>query len=124
MIVRSILLALLVSVAEPQSESPVGTFNLSFQPRAEVMFAKLTIAQRDSGYRASIVMRQLRRTVTSDSVTVVDRRVRVYLPSEMADLTFEFGLDHPRDDTFLVHLDDGDMRGPLTVVREKPSPSR
>jgi len=59
-----------------QGESPVGTYKLTFQPRSEVVTATLTIARRDSGYRATI--------------------------------------------SFLVHFDDGDMRGPLTVERVKP----
>ena len=100
-----------------QGESPVGTYELTFQPRAEVMTATLVIARRDSGYRASITMRQLRRVVTSDSVSVTDGRLHVYLPSEVADLTFDFGIQKPKDDVFLVHLDDGDMHGPLQVGR-------
>jgi hypothetical protein len=100
-----------------QGENPVGTYALTFQPRAEVMTATLVIARRDSGYRASITMRQLRRVVTSDSVSVVDGRLHVYVPNEVADLTFDFGIDRPRDDVFLVHLDDGDMHGPLQVGR-------
>jgi len=100
-----------------QGESPVGSYTLTFQPRAEVMTATLVIARRDSGYRASITMRQLRRVVTSDSVSVTDGRLHVYIPSEVADLTFDFGIQKPRDDVFLVHLDDGDMHGPLQVGR-------
>jgi hypothetical protein len=103
-----------------QGESPLGTYRLTFQPRSEVVSATLTIARRDSGYRATIDMRQLHRLVTSDSVLVVDGRLRAYLPNETADLTFEFGIDKPRNDSFLVHLDDGDRRGPLTVERVKP----
>ena len=103
-----------------QGESPVGTYQLTFQPRAEVMTATLVIARRDSGYRASITMRQLRRVVTSDSVSVTDGRLHVFLPSEVADLTFDFGIQKPRDDVFLVHLDDGDMHGPLQVGRPAP----
>ena len=103
-----------------QGESPVGTYQLTFQPRAEVMTATLVIARRDSGYRASITMRQLRRVVTSDSVSVTDGRLHVYIPSEVADLTFDFGIQKPRDDVFLVHLDDGDMHGPLQVGRPAP----
>lgn len=103
-----------------QGESPVGTYQLTFQPRAEVMTATLVIARRDSGYRASITMRQLRRVVTSDSVSVVDGRLHVYLPSEVADLTFDFGIDKPRTDVFLVHFDDGDLHGPLQVGRPAP----
>jgi len=100
-----------------QGESPVGTYTLTFQPRAEVMTATLVIARRDSGYRASITMRQLRRVVTSDSVSVTDGRMHVYLPNEVADLTFDFGIQTPKDDVFLVHLLDGDMHGPLEVGR-------
>ncbi|HEV8448839.1 MAG TPA: hypothetical protein VGQ44_18540 [Gemmatimonadaceae bacterium] len=100
-----------------QGENPVGTYTLTFQPRAEVMTATLVIARRDSGYRASITMRQLRRVVTSDSVSVTDGRLHVYLPSEVADLTFDFGIQKPKDDVFLVHLDDGDMHGLLQVGR-------
>src|SRR5262245_4864518 len=103
-----------------QAESPIGTYELTFQPRAEVMTATLVIARRDSGYRASITMRQLRRVVTSDSVSVSDGRLHVYLPNEVADLTFDFRLDRPRDDVFLVHLLDGDMRGSLQVGRPAP----
>ena len=103
-----------------QGESPVGTYQLTFQPRAEVMTATLVIARRDSGYRASITMRQLRRVVTSDSVSVTDGRLHVFLPSEVADHTFDFGIQKPRDDVFLVHLDDGDMHGPLQVGRPAP----
>jgi hypothetical protein len=103
-----------------QGESPVGTYQLTFQPRTEVMTATLVIARRDSGYRASITMRQLRRVVTSDSVSVTDGRLHVFLPSEVADLTFDFGIQKPRDDVFLVHLDDGDMHGPLQVGRPAP----
>ena len=103
-----------------QGESPVGTYKLTFQPRSEVVTATLTIARRDSGYRATIDMRQLHRLVTSDSVSVVDGRLRAYLPNETADVTFEFGIGQPRNDSFLVHLDDSDLRGPLTVERVKP----
>jgi hypothetical protein len=103
-----------------QGENPVGTYALTFQPRAEVMTATLVIARRDSGYRASVTMRQLHRVVTSDSVSVVDGRLHVYIPNEVADLTFDFGIDRPRDDTFLVHLDDGDMHGSLQVGRPAP----
>lgn len=113
------LLALALCCAM-QGESPVGTYTLTFQPRAEVMTATLVIARRDSGYRASVTMRQLRRVVTSDSVSVVDGRLHVYLPSEIADLTFDFGIQKPKDDAFLVHLDDGDMHGPLQVGRPAP----
>jgi hypothetical protein len=113
------LLALALCCAM-QGESPVGTYTLAFQPRAEVMTATLVIARRDSGYRASVTMRQLRRVVTSDSVSVVDGRLHVYLPSEIADLTFDFGIQKPKDDAFLVHLDDGDMHGPLQVGRPAP----
>lgn len=110
----------LSSGALRQGESPIGTYKLAFQPRSEIVTATLTIARRDSGYRATIDMQQLHRLVTSDSVSVVNGRVRAYLPNETAGLTFEFGIDKPRDDKFLVHLDDGDMRGPLTVERVKP----
>ena len=105
-----------------QGESPVGTYQLTFQPRAEVMTATLVIARRDSGYRASITMRQLRRVVTSDSVSVVDGRLHVYMPNEVADLTFDFGIQKPTNDTFLVHLDNDEMRGALQVGR--PAPKR
>src|SRR5262245_63850481 len=91
----------------PQAESPVGTYKLTFQPRSEVVTATLTIARRDSGYRATIDMRQLHRLVTSDSVSVVNGRLRAYLPNETADLTFEFGIAKSGDDKCLVHLDDG-----------------
>jgi hypothetical protein len=117
---RSVIMLACCLALGQQGESPVGTYNLSFQPRAEVMTATLVIAKRDSGYKARITMRQLRRVVTSDSVSVLNGRVRVYIPSEVADLTFEFGLGRPDDDRFLVHLDDGDMRGPLSVERAKP----
>jgi hypothetical protein len=106
-----------------QGDSPVGTYTLTFQPRAEVMTATLVIARRDSGYRASITMRQLRGTVTSDSVSITDGRLHVYLPNDVADLTFDFGVQKPQDDVFLVHLLDGDMHGPLQVgrpARKKP----
>ena len=103
-----------------QGENPVGTYKLTFQPRSEVVTATLRIARRDSGYRATIDMAQLHRLVTSDSVSVVDGRVRAYLPNETADLTFEFGIEKPRDDKFLVHLDDIDLRGALVVERVKP----
>jgi hypothetical protein len=103
-----------------QGENPVGTYTLTFQPRAEVMTATLVIARRDSGYRASITMRQLRRVVTSDSVSITDGRLHVYVPNEVADLTFDFGVQKPRDDVFLVHLLDGDMNGPLQVRRPVP----
>ena len=102
-----------------QGEGPVGTYQLTFQPRTEVMTATLVIAKRDSGYRATITMRQLRHVVTSDSVSVVDGRVHVYLPNDVADLTLDFGIDHPRNDAFLVHLLDGDMNGSLQVQRAK-----
>lgn len=111
-----------------QGESPVGTYSLAFQPRTEVMTATLVIAKRDSGYRATITMRQLRQVVTSDSVSLLDGRLHVYIPNDVADLTFDFGVDKPRDDAFLVHLLDGDMHGPLQVGRpahKKPDgPSR
>jgi hypothetical protein len=113
------LLALALCCAA-QGENPVGTYALTFQPRSEVMTATLVIARRDSGYRASITMRQLRRVVTSDSVSITDGRLHVYLPNEVADVTFDFGVQKPRDDVFLVHLDDGDMRGPLQVGRPAP----
>ena len=100
-----------------QGESPVGTYALTFQPRAEVVTATLVIARRDSGYRASITMRQLGRAVTSDSVSVVDGRLHVYIPNDVADLTFDFGVQKPSDDVFLVHLLDGDLHGPLQVGR-------
>jgi hypothetical protein len=103
-----------------QGETPVGTYTLTFQPRSEVMTATLVIARRDSGYRATITMRQLRHVVTSDSVSVTDGRLRVYLPNDVADLTFDFGIDRPRDDVFLVHLDEGDMHGALQVGRPAP----
>jgi hypothetical protein len=105
-----------------QGVNPVGTYALTFQPRNEVTTATLVIARRDSGYRASITMRQLGHVVTSDSVSVVDGRLHVYLPNETADLTFDFGIDRPREDVFLVHLLDGDLHGPLQVVR--PAPKR
>jgi hypothetical protein len=114
------LCGLLSGSRSRQGESPVGTYELTFQPRSEVMTATLTIARRDSGYRATIDMRQLHRPVTSDSVSVVDGRLRAYLPNETADLTFEFGIEKPRNDNFLVHFDDGDLRGPLAVERVKP----
>jgi hypothetical protein len=84
------------------------------------MTATLVIARRDSGYRASITMRQLRRVVMSDSVSVVDGRLHVYMPNEVADLTFDFGIQKPANDTFLVHLDNDDMRGALQVGRQPP----
>lgn len=113
------LLALALCCAV-QGESPVGTYTLTFQPRSEVMTATLVIALRDSGYRASITMRQLRRVVTSDSVSVADGRLHVYLPNEVADLTFDFGVTKPNNDVFLVHLLDGDMHGPMQVDRPAP----
>lgn len=101
-----------------QGTSPVGTYELTFQPRSEVMSATLVIAKRDSGYRASLTMAQLHGTVRSDSVSLLpDGRVRVYVPNDVADVTFEFGLDGPDSDTFLVHLLDGDLTGPLAVKR-------
>ena len=101
-----------------QGVSPVGKYELMFQPRSEVMSATLVIAARDSGYTASLTMRQLQGTVKSDSVSVLpDGRVRVYVPNDVADMTFQFGLASPGDDTFLVHLLDGDLTGPLTVKR-------
>ena len=101
-----------------QGVSPVGKYELSFQPRTEVMSATLVIAARDSGYTASLTMRQLHGTVKSDSVSLLpDGRVRVYVPNDVADMTFQFGLAGPRDDTFLVHLLDGDLTGPVVVKR-------
>ena len=112
---HTMLLALLALL---QGSSPVGRYELTFQPRYEVMSATLVIAKRDSGYKASLTMRQLHGTVTSDSVSVsTDGRVRVFVPNDVADMTFEFGVDHPREDTFLVHLLDGDLHGPLGVKR-------
>ena len=106
-----------------QGESPVGTYKLEFQPRAEVVTATLVITARDSGYRASITMRQLRAPATSDSVFMVNGRIRVYIPSEVADLTFEFTPSKPNDDRFHVHLDHDDMRGGLKVERvQSPAP--
>jgi hypothetical protein len=117
------IIALLFFVAQLfQGESPAGTYELTFQPRAEVMAATLVIAKRDSGYRARVTMRQLRGTVTTDSVSVRDGRVRVYAPNDVADLTFEFTLPAGSDGRFLVHLLDGDMRGPLRVERKTPAP--
>ena len=116
-------IALLLFVAQLlQGESPAGTYDLTFQPRSEVMSATLVIAKRDSGYRARISMRQLRGTVTTDSVSVRDGRVRVYAPNDVADLTFEFTLPSGSEGTFLVHLLDGDMRGPLRVERRGAAP--
>lgn len=104
-----------------QGVSPVGTYELTFQPRSEVMSATLVIAARDSGYTARLTMRQLQGTVKSDSVSLLpDGRVRVYVPNDVADMTFQFGLAGPRANTFLVHLLDGDLTGPLTVKR-RPS---
>lgn len=101
-----------------QGVSPVGKYELTFQPRTEVMSATLVIATRDSGYSASLTMRQLHGTVKSDSVSLLpDGRVRVFVPNDVADVTFEFGLAGPREDTFLVHLLDGDMTGPVAVKR-------
>jgi hypothetical protein len=105
-----------------QGESPVGSYVLTFQPRAEVAIATLVIARRDSGYRARVTMRQFRGPVTTDSVTVRDGRVRVYVPNDVADVTFEFVLPGGSDGTFLVHLLDGDLHGPLKVERRKPKP--
>jgi hypothetical protein len=67
-------------------------------------------------------MRQLRGPVTSDSVSVRDGRVRVYAPNDVADLTFEFTLPSGSGGTFVVHLLDGDMRGPLRVERRNLPP--
>ena len=106
-----------------QGESPVGTYDLTFQPRTEVMSATVVIAKRDSGYRARVTMRQLGSPVTTDSVSVRDGRVRIYAPSDVADLTFEFTLPAGTDGTFLVHLLDGDMRGPLRIERRTPAPA-
>lgn len=106
-----------------QGESPVGTYDLTFQPRTEVMSATIVIAKRDSGYRARVTMRQLGTPVTTDSVSVRDGRVRVYAPNDVADLTFEFRLPAGTDGTFLVHLLDGDMRGPLHIERRTPAPA-
>lgn len=101
-----------------QGASPVGKYELTFQPRSEVMSATLVIAARDSGYTASLTMSQLHGTVKSDSVSLLaDGRVRVYVPNDVADMTFEFGISGPRDDTFLVHLLDGDLTGAVTVKR-------
>lgn len=106
-----------------QGVSPVGKYELTFQPRSEVMSATLVIAARDSGYTASLTMRQLHGTVKSDSVSLLpDGRVRVYVPNDVADMTFEFGLAGPRDDTFLVHLLDGDLTGTLAVKRVPSGP--
>ena len=113
------LLALALCCAV-QGESPVGTYTLTFQPRAEVVTATVVIARRDSGYRASITMRQLGHVVTSDSVSVLDGRLHVYIPNDVADLTFDFGIEKPRDDVFLVHLLDGDLHGPMQVGRPAP----
>ncbi|HET7373013.1 MAG TPA: hypothetical protein VFJ20_06485 [Gemmatimonadaceae bacterium] len=112
---HGMLLALLALL---QGSSPVGRYELTFQPRYEVMSAALVIVKRDSGYTAKLTMAQLHGTVASDSVSLMpDGRVRVFVPNEVADVTFEFGVDHPREDTFLVHLLDGDLHGPLGVKR-------
>ncbi len=113
--IHAIMLALLSLL---QGASPVGKYELTFQPRTEVMSATLVIAKRDSGYRASLTMRQLHGTVTSDSVSVTaEGRVRVYMPNDVADATFEFGLTRPNGDTFLFHFLDGDLTGPVSVRR-------
>lgn len=105
-----------------QGANPVGTYKLTFQPRSEVMNATIVIARRDSGgrYHASISMRQLGpRPAETDSVVVTDGRVRVYAPTDVADVTFEFGVEKPSNDNFIFHFDDGDMRGALGVERPK-----
>lgn len=111
-------LIILLMFAVQQGVSPVGKYELTFQPRTEVMSATLVISPRDSGYTASLTMRQLHGTVKSDSVSILpDGRLRVFVPNDVADVTFEFGVAGPRDDTFLVHLLDGDMTGPVAVKR-------
>jgi hypothetical protein len=101
-----------------QGVSPAGKYELTFQPRSEVMSATLVIAARDSGYTASLTMRQLHGTVKSDSVSLLpDGRVRVFVPNDVADMTFQFRLAGHGDDTFLVHLLDGDLTGPVAVKR-------
>ena len=104
-----------------QGESPVGTYALTFQPRSEVMTATLVISLgATAGIERASRCASCAGVVTSDSVSITDGRLHVYLPNEVADLTFDFGVQKPRDDVFLVHLDDGDMHGPLQVGRPAP----
>src|SRR5204863_6479054 len=107
------------AAAQTDSANIAGTYAIHFTPRSEPWTLPLIIAVRPGGYRATIPAGRLAHAVSSDSVMVQDGRVHVYMPNDIADFTFDCGVQASPTDWFLLHFDDGDMRGLLVVDRPK-----